>query len=140
MSALEIILSFLTTVLAGSNLFTLLTIKSAKQKESNSVEKSNVDLATDAVNNMLESVNKLMDKNKEYTEIIMAKNDELSLMRSEKEDNGKRIASLENRLNTLQAIFAQVIEIIEGMPVSENSEKQIKQLQKLIKESGCKDL
>lgn len=140
MSTLEIILSFLTTVLAGSNLLTLLTIKSAKQKESNSVEKSNVDLATDAVNNMLESVNKLMDKNKEYTEIIMAKNDELSKMRSEKEDNGKRIASLENRLNTLQAIFAQVIEIIEGMPVSENSEKQIKQLQKLIKESGCKDL
>lgn len=140
MSTLEIILSFITTVLAGSNLLTLVTLKSAKQKEGNAVEKSNVDLATDAVNNMLESVNKLMDKNKEYTEIIMAKNDELSLMRSEKEDNGKRIASLENRLNTLQAIFAQVIEIIEGMPVSENSEKQIKQLQKLIKESGCKDL
>lgn len=139
MSTLEILLTCLTTFLTGSNIYTFFTLRSSMRKESNAVEKSNVDLATDAVNNMLESVNKLMDKNKEYTEIILAKNDEISKMRADKVDNGRRIQSLEDRLNKLQNIFTQVLQIIESMPSSDATEKQIKSIQQLIDESGCKE-
>ncbi len=138
MNTPEMLITIIITVL-GSNLITLFTLKQKKRKESNDVEKSNIELATDAVNNMLDSVNKLMDKNKEYTEIILCKNDEISKMKGEKEDNGKRIELLEKRLNRLQNIFTQVIQIIESMPNNETTEKQIKSIQKLIKEAGCKE-
>jgi len=134
----SIIVSVLSTSVLG-NLYMFFTLKQLKRKAGNDVEKSNVELATDAVNNMLESVNKLMDKNKEYTEIILNKNDEISKLRNEKEDNGKRLESLENRLNKFQNIFSQVLQIIESMPSSETTEKQIRRIQKLINDSGCKN-
>ena len=119
MTVLEIILSIVTTLLSGGTIYSILTFRQSLQKENNSVQKSNVDLATDAVNNMLLSVNALMDQNSKLVDRLTQSHEELSVLRAEKMNLSLRIDVLEKKVSRMQKVNTDVIAALKQLNVDE---------------------
>jgi allophanate hydrolase subunit 1 len=126
MSVLEIILSIVTTLLSGGTIYTIATFRQSIAKENNSVQKSNVDLATDAVNNMLVSVNSLMDQNGKLVDRLTQSHEELSILRSEKTNLSLRIDVLEKKVSRMQKVNADVISALKNLNVDEGIINKLK--------------
>jgi len=127
MSAPEII-SLIVNLLFGTGfIVTLVTLSQIRKKAkaeadgaTTEVQKSNVDLVSSSVNEMLQSVNALMTQNKELVSELVTKN-------KEKDDLSKRVDQLEKKVACMVRTNREVIKLLEKLGVDEHIINMLKE-------------
>ncbi|MPL87584.1 hypothetical protein SDC9_33585 [bioreactor metagenome] len=120
MSGVEIILAALNLVTGSGLVLTLVTLKQAKRKAVNEVEKGNIELVTSSVNEMLQSVNSLMTQNRELVQEVVNRNNENT-------DLKKKLETLSKKLDRMQRAIRDVLVVLEKLDVDEQLLRNLKE-------------
>ncbi len=126
MSTSELI-SLLVNLLFGTGfIVTIVTLSQTRKKAkaeadgaATDVQKSNVDLVSSSVNEMLQSVNALMTQNKELVSELVTKN-------KEKDDLEKRVDQLERKVACMVRTNREVLKALEKLNIDESILKMLK--------------
>lgn len=118
MHTFELISLVINLVFGTGFIATFITLKQTKQKAKSDVEKSNIELATASVSEMLQSVNSLMSQNNDLVNKLSAKNlENCELVR--------RVELLERKVANMQRINRDVLKAIEKLPIDESLLKNL---------------
>lgn len=151
MNHTELISLILNLVFGAGFLTTFITLKQTKQKAKSEVDKTNVDLASQSVTEMLKSVTSLMKQNKELIEVqTTLQHDNFDLKKRleklekvheenkemqqsmvgfsvENRDLRKRVDTLEKKVNCMTKLNREVLKAIEKLGIDESLINLLKQ-------------
>ena len=120
MTTIEIILGIINLGFGTGIIVTLLTLKQTRRKATTDVEKGNVELVTQSVNEMLQSVNSLLTQNKELVQEVLIRNEENAELK-------KKWEVVSRKLDRMQKAIRDVLVALEKLDIDESLLKPLKE-------------
>ena len=120
MTTVEIILGIINLGFGTGIIVTLLTLKQTRRKATTDVEKGNVELVTQSVNEMLQSVNSLLTQNKELVQEVLIRNEENAELK-------KKWEVVSRKLDRMQKAIRDVLVALEKLDIDESLLKPLKE-------------